>query len=176
MAPELKRVTKYVVEFVKRALVDNKEFTARDLRLYVSLKLGGELASAPASADRIMRDQRKKGNINYELVSRAKSLYRALPVIAAVEEAKYQTEAVERKMVVTVPPPFNPYKYDAPTRSLVPSASANTNQAAKVDYVTYYGSDKTETAVKDRFDYSSGRIQSSKPNPCGPGSSRYDRD
>lgn len=136
MAPELKRVTKYVVEFVKRALIDNKEFTARDLRLYVSLKLGGELASAPASADRIMRDQRKKGNINYELVSRAKSLYRALPIVEDTDAAKRkadETAAIERKLNVTVPP----------VQDL--TGKVTNSVSSKVEYVTYYGYDNPTT-------------------------------
>ena len=35
---------------------------------------------SPGSVSRIMRDMRQKGIINYELVSRHKSLYRALPL------------------------------------------------------------------------------------------------
>lgn len=132
MPQEIKRVTKYVVEFVERSLRENKEFTARDLRLYVSLQLKGELASAPASADRIMRDQRKKGNINYELVSRRKSLYRALPV-----EPKTEYKATEYKAEVPVVDTFT----GLPART---AAFVNgTFDFNKIGYVTYYGSDST---------------------------------
>ena len=36
--------------------------------------------TAPASADRVMRNLKKAGKINYEVVNRAKSLYVALPL------------------------------------------------------------------------------------------------
>ena len=43
---------------------------------------------APGSVSRIMRDLRQKGRINYELVSRSKSLYRALPLTTTQENTK----------------------------------------------------------------------------------------
>lgn len=53
------------------------QFTATELRQYVQ---NHHFGTAPASADRILRQQRAKGKINYELVDRAKSLYKALPL------------------------------------------------------------------------------------------------
>jgi len=70
-----------VSEFVhnrSRYISEEKQrYTATDLRQYVQLRVGGYVA--PGSPDRIMRNLRHKGKINYELVSRSKSLYRALP-------------------------------------------------------------------------------------------------
>lgn len=55
----------------------NARFTANELRQYVNHHNFG---TAPGSADRVMRDLKKKKKINYALVNRAKSLYEALPL------------------------------------------------------------------------------------------------
>ena len=52
-------------------------FTATELRQYVQHHNFG---TAPSSADRVMRNLRKAGRINYVVVNRAKSLYQAIPV------------------------------------------------------------------------------------------------
>ena len=52
-------------------------FTATELRQYVQRRNFG---TAPSSADRVMRNLRKAGRINYVVVNRAKSLYQAIPV------------------------------------------------------------------------------------------------
>jgi 1,6-anhydro-N-acetylmuramate kinase len=52
-------------------------FTATELRQYVQHHNFG---TAPSSADRVMRNLRKQGKINYALVNRAKSLYQAIPL------------------------------------------------------------------------------------------------
>jgi hypothetical protein len=54
-----------------------RRFTANQLRQYVNHHNFG---TAPGSADRVMRDLKKKKKINYALVNRAKSLYEALPL------------------------------------------------------------------------------------------------
>lgn len=52
-------------------------FTANELRQYVQHHNFG---TAPASADRVMRNLKNKSVINYAVVNRSKSLYVALPV------------------------------------------------------------------------------------------------
>lgn len=52
------------------------QFHADDLRKHVT----GDATTAPASSDRIMRDLRKSGFINYEVVNRSKSLYRIVAI------------------------------------------------------------------------------------------------
>lgn len=53
------------------------EFHVEELRAYVERVVG---KTAPASADRILRDLRQRKVINYVVVSRSQSLYRALPL------------------------------------------------------------------------------------------------
>lgn len=50
------------------------EFRVSNLNDYVCMKTGGHVA--PGSSDRVMRDLRKRRLLDYELVSRSKSLYR----------------------------------------------------------------------------------------------------
>ncbi len=59
--------------------VDANRFTANELRQFVQHHNFG---TAPASADRVMRNLKKAGKINYEVVNRSKSLYVALPLIS----------------------------------------------------------------------------------------------
>lgn len=54
-------------------------FRADDLRVFVEAATG---KTAPASADRILRDMRQDGKINYEVTDRAKSLYKLLPLVS----------------------------------------------------------------------------------------------
>lgn len=61
----------------------NQEFHVDDLRQYVSAQVGGYIA--PASPDRILRDLRQKKKVNYEVVSRSKSLYKSLPVAGQMQ-------------------------------------------------------------------------------------------
>jgi len=49
-----------------------QEFHADDLRRFVSQKVG---LCAPGSADRVLRDLRQRGAIDYVCVSRSESLY-----------------------------------------------------------------------------------------------------
>lgn len=64
----------HVTAFVRGHL--HQEFHVEDLRRYIC----DRVTVAPSSPDRIMRDLRAKGKINYEVVNRRKSLYVALPV------------------------------------------------------------------------------------------------
>jgi hypothetical protein len=63
--------------FEARLASGDVQFYADDLRRYVAIKVGDDIA--PGSPDRIMRSQRQAGEINYTLVSRSQSLYRVLP-------------------------------------------------------------------------------------------------
>jgi ribosomal protein S25 len=67
-------IAKHVEAFLERNI--NREFHSAELHSYVAERV----MITPGSADRIMRDMRAKGIINYELKNRRKSLYVALPV------------------------------------------------------------------------------------------------
>lgn len=54
-------------------------FRADDLRVFVEAAVG---KSAPGSADRILRDMRQAGKLNYEVTDRGQSLYKLLPRVA----------------------------------------------------------------------------------------------
>jgi len=64
----------------------NAAFHADDLRDSVREQCG---RVAPASSDRVLRDLRKKREINYEVTNRRQSLYQFLPV---TKNATYQPE------------------------------------------------------------------------------------
>ena len=49
-----------------------RTFHADELRTYVCRNVG---SIAPGSADRILRDLRQRGVVNYEVISRSDSLY-----------------------------------------------------------------------------------------------------
>lgn len=70
------RISRFVVDFFE-SLETGSQFHAADLKQFVADKNEN---IAPGSPDRIMRDLRKRGIINYELVSRPKSLYRKVEV------------------------------------------------------------------------------------------------
>ena len=80
-AIELARATsaigEYVAEFF-RARPVGAEFHMRELTEFVTNKVRGYVA--PGSPDRIMRLLRKQGVLNYEVVSRSKSLYKITAV------------------------------------------------------------------------------------------------
>jgi hypothetical protein len=61
----------------ERLLANRPEFRMADLRTYLMVR---GLEFAPASPDRILRELRLNGEVLYEVVSRAKSLYRVRAV------------------------------------------------------------------------------------------------
>jgi hypothetical protein len=69
-------ISQLVIAFLRSHI--GKEFHVESLRQFVYSNVDGYVA--PASPDRILRDLRQKGKVNYEVVSRSKSLYRAIPV------------------------------------------------------------------------------------------------
>ena len=80
MNEDIARVTEsiapHVTAFISEHL--NREFHVADLHNYVSAQVGGYIA--PASSDRILRQLRQKGRLNYIVTDRSKSLYRAIPL------------------------------------------------------------------------------------------------
>jgi Fe2+ or Zn2+ uptake regulation protein len=69
------RIGAAVLEFCR----EHHQFHAGDLHRHVEDATG---IAAPASADRILRDLRQKGVVNYRVVSRRESLYEVLEVAA----------------------------------------------------------------------------------------------
>jgi len=71
------RIGRYIVEFCHgRMLQRQYQFHANDLRQFVE----GRFPSAPGSSDRILRDLRQKGQLNYVIINRRDSLYELLSV------------------------------------------------------------------------------------------------
>lgn len=66
-------IAPFVIAFVRSRA--DREFHLGELYKFVETQTGG--ACAPDSAGRIMRDLKQKHVIDYELVSRSQSLYRA---------------------------------------------------------------------------------------------------
>ncbi len=62
------RIGQAIIDFCRR----NPKFHADDLRQHVILATG---ITAPASADRVLRDLRQRKVIDYRVVSRKESLY-----------------------------------------------------------------------------------------------------
>lgn len=69
------RIGKAILAFYEND--PNSEFHADDLRDSVREQCG---RVAPASSDRVLRDLRKKGEINYKVTNRRQSLYQFLPL------------------------------------------------------------------------------------------------
>lgn len=79
------RIGQIVQAFVQAKLANpvNSEFTAGELRLTVLSQI---TKIAPGSPDRILRSLRQQKKLNYVLLSRVKSLYKAIPVVTTVPE------------------------------------------------------------------------------------------
>lgn len=77
---QIGRVSSQIASHVTKFLHSHidKEFHVESLRRYVFDHVDGYVA--PASPDRILRDLRQRGVVNYEVISRHKSLYKALAV------------------------------------------------------------------------------------------------
>ena len=74
------RIAQAIISFCNART--GREFHADDLRQYVTAKVG---ACAPGSADRVLRDLRQKGAVEYEVINRAASLYRVRSVNPAFD-------------------------------------------------------------------------------------------
>jgi hypothetical protein len=73
----LERVSTRIAAAIIRFLRGHEYFYADDLRKAVVNETG---IAAPASADRVLRDLRQRGIIDYVVVSRHESYYRTLRV------------------------------------------------------------------------------------------------
>lgn len=84
-AENIQRVNQAIGQHVTAFLDShlNQEFHVDEMRQYVSANVDGYVA--PASPDRILRMLRQKGAVNYTVISRSRSLYRALPVKGQME-------------------------------------------------------------------------------------------
>ena len=70
-----------ILEFIGQRLNDTNShgaFTADQLRFYVNNSVTGGVS--PSSADRVLRMLRQRGLVDYCVLNRGKSLYRALPL------------------------------------------------------------------------------------------------
>lgn len=73
---QLDRVSSRISAAIVRFMRGAGRFHADELRAAVEAEVG---TCAPGSADRIMRDLRQRGIIDYTLISRRGSLYEARP-------------------------------------------------------------------------------------------------
>ena len=70
------RIAPHIIEFWERRLdSEEREFHMDELLTHVSRNV---TAVAPDSPGRILRDLRRSGIVNYEVVNRRQSLYRAM--------------------------------------------------------------------------------------------------
>jgi DNA-binding PadR family transcriptional regulator len=69
-------IAPHIIRFIRERA--GREFHGADLQQYVASQVNGFIA--PGSPDRILRDLRKRGVVDYELLSRSRSLYRAVPL------------------------------------------------------------------------------------------------
>lgn len=83
--PKKVRTEPTIGSLVETFVSKNTRFNAADLRKYIAFKLKGK--PAPASSDRILRDLRAEGKINYRVVNRRESLYEVLPVAQQANQA-----------------------------------------------------------------------------------------
>lgn len=71
-----------ILTFINQRLADpgfKGTFTADQLRFYVTNNVSGGVS--PSSADRVLRMLRQENKINYIVLNRGKSLYRAIPLV-----------------------------------------------------------------------------------------------
>lgn len=78
MNADITRVNNAIAKHIETFVCTHKEWHVEELRRFVFDKVNGYVA--PASPDRMLRDLRQKGRVNYVVISRAKSLYRSLPM------------------------------------------------------------------------------------------------
>tara|TARA_R110000824_G_scaffold247940_3_gene437026 strand:- start:1681 stop:2016 length:336 start_codon:yes stop_codon:yes gene_type:complete len=77
----IKRVGSRIARAIASFMDTHDQFRADDLRNHVAARC----QCAPASADRILRDLRRKGVVNYRVLNRRQSLYKCLPVARQLE-------------------------------------------------------------------------------------------
>ena len=74
LEPVVSRIGKVIVDFCNDH--EGQEFHADELREHVAENVS---KVAPGSADRVLRDLRQKGVVNYRCINRAQSRYRIVP-------------------------------------------------------------------------------------------------
>ena len=70
-----------ILEFIRQRLADTETkgaFTSDQLRFYVNNNVAKGIS--PSSADRTLRMLRQKGALDYIVLNRGRSLYRAVPL------------------------------------------------------------------------------------------------
>jgi hypothetical protein len=68
-----------ILEFMKQRLAsEDPTFTSDQLRFYVTNNVVGKVS--PSSADRVLRLLRQQGMVDYYVVNRGRSLYKAVPL------------------------------------------------------------------------------------------------
>jgi hypothetical protein len=68
-----------ILEFMKQRLAsEDPTFTSDQLRFYVTNNVVGKVS--PSSADRVLRLLRQQGVVDYYVVNRGRSLYKAVPL------------------------------------------------------------------------------------------------
>lgn len=70
------QIAGYVTKFIDAHL--DKEFRVEELHKYVASELDGYVA--PGSPDRIMRLLKQQGRVDYIVLNRRRSLYKAIPI------------------------------------------------------------------------------------------------
>ena len=76
-------VTAFVLYRTNQPQAADQTFTADQLRFYVNNNTASGVS--PSSADRVLRNLRFNNKLNYIVLNRGKSLYRAVPVAAMPE-------------------------------------------------------------------------------------------
>lgn len=76
-AEQLERVSARIARPILVFCKAHKRFHADELRRFVVSQVG---VAAPGSADRVLRDLRQQGRLNYVVVSRRESLYEVIEV------------------------------------------------------------------------------------------------
>lgn len=68
-----------ILEFMKQRLAsEDPTFTSDQLRFYVTNSVAGKVS--PGSPDRVLRLLRQQGMVDYYVVNRGRSLYKAVPL------------------------------------------------------------------------------------------------
>lgn len=80
---ELKRVEERIAEAIVEFCRNNDRFRAETLRRFVRGRVG---IVAPGSPDRVLRDLRQRGFLDYRVVSRSESMYEVIRMIRKTQQ------------------------------------------------------------------------------------------
>lgn len=77
--PQYPTATSAVLAFIEGKLASNDpSFTADSLRFFVQNNIIGK--ASPSTTDRVLRDLRQANKLDYVVLNRGKSLYKAVPL------------------------------------------------------------------------------------------------